>query len=63
MVTYETLVRVLYADGREPHDAKATMKVTLCKLRKKLSRHGIKIICVYGMGLKMLHETRSKAPS
>jgi two-component system cell cycle response regulator CtrA len=52
-VTLEHLVELIYMFNEEPSDARSSIHVTICKMRKKLKPFGISIITDWGTGFHL----------
>jgi two-component system cell cycle response regulator CtrA len=58
--TKEQMMTVLYADRPDDEPGSKILEVMICKMRKKLSPHGVEICTIRGAGYKLTPTSREK---
>src|SRR5215831_17895658 len=58
--TKDQMMTVLYADRPDEEPGSKILDVMICKMRKKLSPHGVEIRTIYGAGYELPPTSREK---
>ena len=59
-VTKDQMMTMLYADRPDEEPGPKILDVMICKMRKKLSPHGVEIRTIYGAGYELPPTSREK---